>query len=64
MRHGGHMRHGISMVRHHFVHEHGIEVGSAMPPFEAVSKETEIWRIIAHLRSAERAAAHSRREPT
>ena len=124
----GHMRHGMSMVRHHFVHEHGIDaryagksspleptandlaqgaalyathcaschgpdgagngeagvaldpppanlqwasrrriatddylfwtiaaggapVGSAMPPFEAVLKEPEIWQVIAHLRS-------------
>jgi mono/diheme cytochrome c family protein len=128
MRHGGSMRHGMSMIRHHFVHEHGIDarytgkssplepsaddlargaalyathcagchgpagagdgeagvalspppanlawatrrriatddylfwtiaaggapVGSAMPRFEGVLGETEIWRIIAHLRS-------------
>jgi mono/diheme cytochrome c family protein len=128
MRHGGHMRHGMSMVRHQFVHEHGIDaryagksspleptaddlaqggalyathcagchgpegagdgeggvaltpppanlawasrrrmatddylfwtiaaggapVGSAMPPFEAVLEETEIWQVISHLRT-------------
>jgi mono/diheme cytochrome c family protein len=128
MRHGGPMQHGMSMIRHHFVHEHGIDaryagrsspfeptaddlarggelyathcagchgpdgagdgeagaaltpppanlawasrrpmasddyllwtiaaggapVGSAMPPFEAVLAETEIWQVIAHLRS-------------
>ena len=128
MRHSGHMRHGMSMIRHYFVHEHGIDarytgksspleptaddlaqgramyathcaschgpdgagdgeagaaltpppanlasasrrriatdaylfwtiaaggapVGSAMPPFEAILEEAEIWQIIAHLRS-------------
>jgi cytochrome c553 len=126
--HRGHMGHGASMIRHHFVHEHGIDaryaakssplqptsadlakgrevyaahcatchgptgagdgeagraldpppadlvaamrrpmatdaylfwtiaaggppVGSAMPPFEAVLSETEIWQVIAHLRA-------------
>jgi hypothetical protein len=128
MQRGGHMRHGMSMIRHHFVHEQGIDaryagrsspleptaddlaqgralfathcagchgpngagdgeagialtpppanlawasrrrmatdaylfwaiaaggapVGSAMPAFEAVLGETQIWQIIAHLRS-------------
>ena len=128
MRHGGHMRHGMSMIRHQFVHEHGIDaryagkssplaptaddlaqgralyathcagchgsdgagdgeagaaltpppadlvwasrrrmatdaylfwtiagggapVGSAMPPFEGVLKEVEVWQIIAYLRT-------------
>lgn len=31
----------------------GPPVGSAMPPFEAVLSETEIWQVIAHLRTAE-----------
>jgi mono/diheme cytochrome c family protein len=130
MRHRGHMGHGASMIRHHFVHEHGIDaryagkssplqpssddlaqgralyathcaachgpagagdgeagraldpppadvvaatrrpmatdaylfwtiaaggppVGSAMPPFEAVLSEVQIWQVIAHLRAAE-----------
>ena len=128
MPHTGYMRHGMSMIRHHYVHEHGIDaryagksspleptadelaqgralyathcagchgpngggdgeagaaltpppanlarasrrrlatddylfwtiaaggapVGSAMPPFEEVLGQIEIWQIIAHLRS-------------
>jgi mono/diheme cytochrome c family protein len=29
----------------------GPPVGSAMPPFEGVLRETQIWQVIAHLRS-------------
>jgi mono/diheme cytochrome c family protein len=31
--------------------EGGASVGSAMPPFDAVLGETEIWQIVAHLRA-------------